>query len=406
MDEDQIITALDLGSSKTVALVARLLPPEEIELIGMGVAESRGIKNGAVTNIEQTIKSIREATEEAELMSGVEIEEILLNITGKHIKGDNSTGVVAITNKDRVVTAQDIYRVVDAAQAVRIPADEEILHVLSREFKVDDQTGIKDPMGMMGVRLEADVHIVTGSSTHLQNTEKAIYQSGIHVRDKVLSSLASSQALLTDSEKELGVAVVDIGAGTIDIIMYIHGGVAYTSSIALGGQHITQDISIGLKTPFEAAEMLKKRSGSVDIPSLNDAEMVEIPSVGDRAPRMSPRIELATIMEARMREMLELIDRELLRSGYKNYLAGGVIFTGGASLVEGLITLAEEVLQLGTSIGTPRPISGLSEKIQSPVFATGAGLLQYFIKYGEVHYKDNAKRNFFRKMKLWFQQNL
>lgn len=404
---EKTITAVDLGSSKTVALVARILSPDEVEIIGMGVAPSRGIKAGSVTNIEQTVRSIREAVEEAELMSAVEVNEVIINITGKHVRGDNSTGVIAITNRDQVVTAQDIYRVIDAAQAVRIPADQDILHVLSREFKVDDQNGIRDPLGMVGVRLEADVHIVTGSMTHLQNTEKAVQQAGIHVNEKVLSALASSQSLLSESEKDLGVAVIDIGAGVIDLIIYVEGGVAYTATICIGGQHLTQDISIGLKTPIESAEMLKKKFGVSTASEIDPAETIDVPSVGDRPPRIVPRRELAEVMEARMRETLELIDHELVKSGYKGMLAGGVIFTGGGSMVEGLIPLAEDIIQLGASVGYPKGLLGISDKTSSPVFSTVTGLIQYLAKYGDTDNKSHAAGSgFLNRVKSWIRDNL
>ncbi|MCS6985048.1 MAG: cell division protein FtsA [Leptospiraceae bacterium] len=405
--EESVIASLDLGSSKVVALVARVHRPEEIELIGLGIAPSHGIKTGAVTNIELTSRSIREAIEEAELMSATQIESVVINVTGKHVRGDNSTGVIAITNRERVVTSNDIYRVIDAAQAIRIPADQEILHVLSREFKVDDQNGIKDPLGMVGVRLEADVHIVTGGTTQLQNLDKAVEQAGLYVRDRVLSSLASSHAILSDGEKELGVAVADIGAGVIDIIVYTEGGVAYTTTICLGAHHITQDISIGLKTPLEAAEMLKKRYGSVLPQDIDPSEMIEVPSVGDRPPRLKPRRELAEIMEARMREMLEMIDHELLKSGKKNLLAGGIIFTGGGSLVEGLIPLAEEIIGLGASLGAPKGLLGIADRISSPVFSTAVGLILHELRANEDGIKKTAGRmNFVRKIKSWLQNNL
>ncbi|MCB1145635.1 MAG: cell division protein FtsA [Leptospiraceae bacterium] len=406
MEQERIVTSLDIGSAKVAALTARVGGLDDVELIGVGVAPSRGIKMGAVTNIEQTVRSIREAVEEAELMSGIEIEEVVLNITGKHVRGDNSTGVIAINNRERVVTSQDIYRVIDAAQAIRIPADQEILHVLSREFKVDDQNGIKDPLGMVGVRLEADVHVVTGSVTQLQNTEKAVVSSGIRVNDRILSSLASSSALLTDGEKELGVAVVDIGAGVIDIIIYTDGGVSYTATICLGSQHLTQDISIGLKTPLEAAEMLKKRYGTVLSNEVDPSETIEIPSVGDRAPRPSARRDLADIMEARMREILELIDHEIIRSGKKNILAGGVVFTGGGARVNGLVTLAEEIIQLGASVGSPKGLLGIADRIAYPEFSTAVGLIQYVARYGEATGGRKSGSGFLNRFKTWIQENL
>ncbi|MDH5717151.1 MAG: cell division protein FtsA [Spirochaetia bacterium] len=403
---ERIITAIDLGSSKTTALTARVLSSEEVELIGIGVSNIVGVKAGAVTNIEQTVRGIKEAVEEAELMSGANISNVIINISGKHVKGDNSTGVIAITNKERIVTQHDILRVIDAAQAIRIPADQEILHVLSREFRVDDQNGIKDPTGMVGVRLESEVHIVTGSITHIQNTEKAVNEAGVSVTDRVLSSLASSHSFLSEGEKELGVAIVDIGAGVMDLIIYIDGGVSYTSTICIGSQHLTQDISIGLKTPIEAAELIKKREGYAIAAEIDPAEIVEVPSVGDRPPRVVPRKDLAEIMEARIREILELIDHELIKSGKKGILAGGIVFTGGGSLVEGLIPLAEETLQLGASLGFPKGLLGITDKISSPIFSTAVGMIRYAAKYGRVDQKSSMGKGILSKMKYWIQENL
>ncbi|MBS0617751.1 MAG: cell division protein FtsA [Spirochaetes bacterium] len=401
----RIVAALDLGSSKTVAIVARVASPEEVEIIGLGVVEARGVKSGSVTNIEQTVKSIHDAIEEAELMSAVSIDEVVINISGKNVRGDNATGMVTITGRDRIITHADVFRVIDTAQNVRIPADQEILHVLSREFKVDDQAGIKDPLGMVGVRLDAQVHIVTAPVTQLQNTEKAVEQAGVHVSNKVLSALASSQALLTEAEKDLGVAICDIGSGVIDLIIYVDGGVEFSATICLGGQHVTQDLSIGLKTPIDSAEMLKKRKGTARAADVDPMEMVDVPSVGERAPRQIPRRDMALIIEARMREMLELIDTELLKSGRKNILAGGIIFTGGGAQLEGLVGLAEEVLGLGASVAYPKGLLGIADKVASPPYSTATGLLLYQARYGEGEIQKTG-RNFFGKMKSWLQKNL
>ncbi len=406
MENEQIITALDIGSSKTVVLISRVVSQNEIELIGYGVADSRGIKNGAVTNIELTSQSIHSAVEEAELMAGVEVDDVILNITGKHLNSLNSSGVIAITNKERVIQSSDVYRVIEAARTVSLSSDQEMIHVLSREFKVDDQNGIKDPQGMLGVRLEADIHIITGSRTYILNMEKAIASAGLRVRDKVVSSLASSHSLLKEEEKDLGVAIVDIGAGIIDIIVYVDGGVVFSSTIILGGQHLTQDVSIGLKTPMDAAENLKKRYGTVDLESVDPADTIEVPSIGERPPRMVARKELAEIMEARMREMLELIDHELLKSGRKGILAGGVVFTGGGSLVDGLIPLAEEVIHLGVSIGYPKGLLGIADKISSPVFSTVSGLIQYWKYYGSMDRVKKKNTGLMQKIKSWVQENL
>jgi len=404
--EERLITALDLGSSKVVALVASVNSAEEVHMIGVGISPSRGIKSGGVTNIESTVKSIKEAIEEAEIMSGVEITDVVINVTGKHIHGDNSIGVVAITNKDRIIGSSDILRVIEAAQSIRIPADHEILHVLSKSFRVDDQPGIRDPSGMVGVRLEADVHIITGSGTYMMNTEKAIHEAGVRVHDRIVSALASSYAILSESEKDLGVAVVDIGAGVIDIIVYIEGGVTYSSTISIGSHHMTQDISIGLKTPIDAAEILKKRYGTVLTVEVDPDEMIEVPSVGEREPRMVSRTDLATIMEARMRELLEMIDHEITKSGVKQRLSGGVLFTGGGAMVDGLIPLAEEVINLGASIGHPRGVTGITDRISSPVFATATGLILYSAKYTDLHMEHKNSAGLLDRIKNWMQNNL
>ncbi len=405
MGGGRIIAALDLGSSKTVAIVARVASADEVEVIGLGVVESRGVKSGSVTNIELTVKAIRDAIEEAELMSALDIDEVIINISGKNVHGANHGGMVTITGRDRIITHADVFRVIDTAQNVRIPADQEVLHVLSREFKVDDQAGIKDPLGMVGVRLDAQVHIVTAPISQLQNTEKAVEQAGVRVSNKVLSALASSQALLTEAEKDLGVAICDIGSGVIDLIIYVDGGVEYSATICLGGQHVTQDLSIGLKTPIDAAEILKKRRGTSRAADVDPMEMVDVPSVGERPARQIPRRDLALIIEARMREILELIDIEIMKSGRKNILAGGIIFTGGGAQLEGLVGLAEEVLQLGASVAYPKGLLGISDKVASPPFSTAAGLLLYQARYGETE-TQKGTRNLFGKMKNWLQKNL
>ncbi|MCX7633497.1 MAG: cell division protein FtsA [Turneriella sp.] len=401
----RIIAALDLGSSKTVALVARVTSPEEVEIIGLGVVEGRGVKSGSVTNLELAVKSIREAIEEAELMSAVEIDEVAINISGKNVRGDNATGMVTITGRDRIITHADVFRVIEQAQNIRIPADQEILHVLSREFKVDDQSGIKDPVGMVGVRLDAQVHIVTAPITQLQNTEKAVEQAGVRVSNKVLSALASSHAILTEAEKDLGVVVCDIGSGVIDLIVYVDGGVEYSSTICLGGHHVTQDLSIGLKTPIDAAEMLKKRRGTARAADVDPMEMVEVPSVGERAPRQVPRRDMALIIEARMREILELIHMEIMKSGRKNILAGGIIFTGGGAQLDGLVGLAEEVIGLGASVAYPKGLLGISDKVASPPFSTAVGLILYQARYGESE-TQRTGRTLLGRVKSWLQKNL
>ncbi len=406
MQEERIISALDIGSSKVAVLVARVHPSNEIELIGLGVSESLGIRSGSVTHLEEIAVSIREAIEEAEIMAGIDIQDVLINITGKHVKGENSTGVIAITNKDRIITSQDIYRVISAAQSIRMPTELDVLHVLSREFKVDEQDGIKDPTGMVGIRLEVDVHIVTTHKTQLHNTVKTVQETGIMVNNQVLSSLADSHSLLGEGEKELGIAIADIGGGVTDIIIYLYGGVFYTSTICLGSQHVTHDISIGLKTPLSEAEVIKKKYANCISSNIDPIEQVEVTNVGNRSPKSVFRKELAIIVEARMKEILELIDHELIKSGQKKFLSGGLILTGGGSLIEDLPTLAEEIIGLNTSIGYPRNISGIADKIASPIFSTSAGLLYYGVKYNSYQGKQNGGFTFLGKMKNWIKENL
>lgn len=404
------IAALDLGTSLTKVVVGRPINEYEIEIVGTGVYPSSGIKNGSIINIDSTTKSIIEAVSEAELMCGQEIDSVVVNITGKNVRGDNSKGVVAITNRDRSVTEPDVVRVIEAAQAIRIPADQQILHVLSKEFAVDDQLKIKDPIGMTGVRLESEVHIVTSSITSVQNIDRCIEAAGLREIDKVLSSLASSEAILTAGEKDIGTAVVDIGAGICDLIVYLDGGIAFSSVVPFGGTNITNDISIGLKTTSEAAELLKKSYGHCIISEVDPTETIDIPHTSGRQPRQVLREELVQIVEPRMREILEMLDAELEKAGVKQFLAGGVILTGGGSLLEGIDLLAEEVFSLNVSIAKPAGLSGLSEKANSPEYSTAVGLIKYAARLVDVEERVSrgygAKESWTKKIKKWIEDNL
>ncbi|EMY13299.1 cell division protein FtsA [Leptospira weilii str. Ecochallenge] len=320
---DKIIAALDLGTSLTKVVLARPISEYEVEIIGTGAYPSSGVKNGSIINIESTTRSIIEAVSEAELTSGQEISVMAVNITGKTVRADNSKGVVAITNRDRTVTEPDVVRVIEAAQAIRVPADQQILHVLSKEFSVDDQTSIRDPIGMTGVRLEAEVHIVTAGITAIHNLEKCIESSGLACEAMILSSLASSEAVLTSGEKDLGTAVLDIGAGICDLIVYVDGGISYSCVIPFGGINVTSDISIGLKTTLETAELLKKRYGHTVLSEIDPTETIEIPPISGRPARQVLREELVSIIEPRMREIFEMVDKELEKSGKKDYLRVG-----------------------------------------------------------------------------------
>lgn len=405
-----IITALDLGSSLVKVVIGRLVGEYEIEIIGTGVYPSSGIKNGSVVNIETTTKSIIEAFGDAELMAGTEVGAVVVNVSGKSVYGFNEKGIIAVTNRERIVTEMDIMRVVEAAQSVHVPGDQQVIHVLTKEFKVDDQVNIKDPIGMTGVRLEAEVHIVSCGNTALNNIDRCVEQSGLMQVDRVLSSLASSEAILTTGEKDLGTAVVDIGAGICDIIVYVDGGIAFTSVIPFGGFHITSDLSIGLKTTIETAEVLKKRYGNTNVDAIDPTEKIEIPSISGRPSRSLFRQELVEIMEPRVREILEMIDHELVRSGFKSYLAGGVILTGGTSLLSGIERLAEEVFQLSVSRAKPAGLSGLTDKVSSPEYATAIGLIKYSSKIQNLEqrniHSNSDKDSWMKKVRRWMENNL
>ncbi|PJZ77606.1 cell division protein FtsA [Leptospira neocaledonica] len=404
---ERIIVSLDLGSALTKVVVGRPISEYETEIIGTGMFPSSGIKNGSIINIEATTRSIIEAVSEAELMCGQEIGYVVVNVTGKSVHADNSKGVVAITNRDRVVTEPDIVRVIEAAQAVRVPADQEILHVLSKEFSVDDQTSIKDPIGMTGVRLEAEVHIVTAGLTALHNLEKCIEAAGLAEETRVLSSLASSDAVLTSGEKDLGTAVLDIGAGICDLIVYVDGGIAYSSVIPFGGYNVTSDLSIGLKTTIETAELVKKRYGHCSLEEIDPTETVEIPPISGRPARTVLREELVHVIEPRMREIFEMVDAELVKSGKKSFLAGGVILTGGGSLLEGIESLAEDVFRLTVTRARPAGLSGLADRVSSPEFATAVGLIKYASRLGDMERKSQDRSETWgKKIRRWIEENL
>ncbi|EOQ89478.1 cell division protein FtsA [Leptospira yanagawae serovar Saopaulo str. Sao Paulo = ATCC 700523] len=409
-DDSPIITALDLGSSLIKVVIGRLMGDHEIEIIGTGVYPSSGIKNGSIVNIETTTKSIIEAFGDAELMAGQEITSVVVNVSGKSVHGFNEKGIIAVTNRERIVSEMDIMRVVEAAQAVHVPNDQQVIHVLTKEFKVDDQVNIKDPIGMTGVRLEAEVHIVSCGNTALNNIDRCVEQAGLLQMDKVLSSLASSEAILTAGEKDLGTAVIDIGAGICDIIIYVDGGIAFSSVVPFGGFHITSDISIGLKTTVETAEVIKKRYGHTRIDMVDPTEKFEIPSISGRPARSVFRQELVEILEPRVREILEMIDHELIRSGYKSSLAGGVILTGGTSLLQGIEATAEEVLRLSVGRAKPAGLSGLVERIASPEYATAVGLIKYSSKIQNLEQRNmhsvSDGEGWMKKVRRWMENNL
>jgi len=388
MKEDTImenmVVGLDIGTTKTCAVIGFLNENKQIEVVGVGVAPSRGLKSGVIVNIDNTVASIIKAIDDAELMGGCEVNSVFVGITGQHIKGENSRGVVAVANRNRTITPVEMKRVIEAAQAIVIPMDREIIHVLSKEFTVDDQTGIKDPIGMSGVRLEAEVHIITGSTTSIQNLVKSVNKAGFVCNDIVFSPLASAESTLSRDEKDLGVALVDIGGGTTDIMVFIEGGVAYSAVLGIGGIHVTNDISIGLRTPIDSAEVIKKKYGCAVVDLVDASETIEVPSVGGRAPRRLFRHELAQIIEPRVIEIMEMVDNELAKSGKKEILAAGVVLTGGGSMIEGTVDAAERVLNMPVRIGLPENIVGLKDVVSTPMYANGVGLLRYGAKMGQL----------------------
>ncbi len=377
----EIIVGLDIGTTK-IACIAGEVTEDGVDIIGIGTAQSKGLRRGVVVNIDATVASIQSAVDEAENMAGCEISTVYAGISGAHVRGLNSHGIVAV--KDKEVREADISRVIEAAKAVAIPMDREVLHVLPQQYVIDDQDGIRDPLGMAGVRLEAKVHIVTTAVTSAQNVVKCANRCGLQVADIVLEPLASSQAVLEDDEKELGVAMIDIGGGTCDIVVYADGAIVHTSVLPLGGGHVTNDIATVLRTPLESAEKIKRKYGCALRDLLEDGETMEVPSVGGRGPRVLPRIKLVEIIEPRIEEIFEHVKKELMRSGYADSLAAGVVLSGGATAMEGVSEMAEQVLGLPIRRGLPTKVGGLTDVVRSPAFATGVGLVMFGANQGRT----------------------
>ncbi|MBW6507962.1 MAG: cell division protein FtsA [Desulfuromonadales bacterium] len=371
---DNLIVGLDIGTTKICCIVGHMAE-DGLEVVGIGTSPSRGMRKGVVINIESTVAAIRKAIREAELMAGCEIKSVFTGIAGGHIRGMNSQGVIAIKNRE--VTSDDLQRVIDAAKAIAIPMDREVLHILPQEFIIDDQDGIREPLGMSGVRLEAKVHIVTGAVASAQNIIKSCNRAGVDVADIVLEQLASSEAVLSADEKELGVALVDIGGGTADIAIYSDGAIKHTSVLSIGGDHLTNDIAVGLRTPMAEAEKIKQAYGCCLTSMVGKDETIEVPSVGGREPRILSRQLLAEILEPRVEEMFSLINREIIKSGYDELIASGVVITGGTAILPGMPELAEQIFNLPVRRGTPVDIGGLADVVNSPIYASGVGLVKY-----------------------------
>ncbi len=375
VSKSELIVGLDIGTTKICAVVGELSDNGTIDIVGIGTCPSTGLRKGVVVNIEQTVQSVRKALDEAELMAGCEIQAVYVGIAGSHINSINSHGVIAV--KGGEVTPRDIERALDAARAVAIPADREVIHILPQEYIIDDQRGIADPLGMAGVRLEVKVHIVTGAVSSAQNIVRSCHRSNLEVADIALESLASAQAVLTEEEREIGVALVDLGGGTTDIAIFANDAIKHTAVLALGGQNLTNDIAFGLRTPMAAAEKIKVKYGCALSDLVRHSEVIEVPSVGGRQARRLSRQVLSEICEPRMEEILYLVDQTLIRSGYKDMIGAGVVLTGGTALIEGCQELGEQIFGLPTRIGYPRHVGGLKEVVNSPKFATAVGLLRY-----------------------------
>jgi cell division protein FtsA len=371
---DDLIVGLDIGTTKICVIVAERTE-NGVDVVGIGTHPSRGLRKGVVVDIDATVNSIKHAVEEAELMADCEITAVYAGIAGSHIRGFNSHGVVAV--KDREVRESDVKRVIDAAKAVAIPMDREVIHVIPQEFIIDDQDGIIEPLGMSGVRLEAKIHIVTAAVTSAQNIVKCANKAGLNVMDIVLEPLASAEASLLDDERDLGVCMIDIGGGTTDIAVFADGSIKHTSVLGLGGYHITNDIAIGLRTPFEEAERIKKKFGVAAARYLSGDDILSVPSVGGRRPRQMSRKMLCEIIEPRVDEILNLARQELAKQGLENRIPSGVVLTGGCSALEGMPELAEEVFEAPVRRGIPRNIGGLQDVVRGPMYATGVGLAIY-----------------------------
>ncbi len=405
--EKNLIIGLDIGTSKVVAIVGEVRSDGGIEIIGIGSHPSRGLKKGVVVNIESTVQSIQRAIEEAELMAGCEIHSVYAGIAGSHIRSLNSHGIVAI--KDKEVTQGDVERVIDAARAVAIPADQKILHILPQEFIIDEQEGIRDPIAMSGVRLEARVHMVTGAVSAAQNIVKCIRRCGLDADDLILEQLASSFSVLSEDEKELGVCLVDIGGGTTDIAVFTGGAIRHTAVIPIAGDQVTNDIAVALRTPTQHAEEIKIKYACALTQLATSDETIEVPSIGERPPRRLSRQTLAEVVEPRYEELMSLIQAELRRSGFEDVIAGGVVLTGGSSKMEGVIDLAEEVFHMPVRLGVPQYVSGLSDVVRNPIYSTGVGLLLFGQRNraqgGRELGNEGGLKAIWDRMKHWFQGN-
>lgn len=400
--DKNLMVGLDIGTSKIVALIGRMTSDDQIEIVGMGSHSSRGLKKGVVVNIDAAVQSIRRAIEEAELSAGCRIYSVYAGIAGSHIKSVNSHGIVAI--RDREVVQADIDRVIDAARAVAIPADQKILHILPQEFIIDHQEGIWDPIGMAGVRLEAKVHLVTGAVSAAQNIIKCVESCGLTVADIILEQLASSHAVLSEDEKELGVCLVDIGGGTTDIAVFSEGAICHTAVIPIAGDQVTNDIAIALHTPSQSAEAIKMKYGCSLVDLIKNDQSFEAKSIGDRPNTPVSQKDLALIIGPRYEELFVIVQAELRRVGFQDRIAAGIVLTGGAAKMKGVVPLAESVFKMPVRLGSPQHVHGVSEISGNPIYSTGVGLLLYGQRQQQYQIpRDNNST--WQRMRRWFQAN-
>jgi len=406
MARNNYLVGLDIGTKKTVAIIGEITEEQKVEIIGIGVAESRGLRKGVVVNLDQTISAIKKAQEEAELMAGVEIDSAYVGISGAHIKSFNSRGVVAVSGKNREISRDDIKRVIDQARALSIPPAREIIHIIPQEFIVDEQDGIKDPLGMSGIKLEVNVHIVTSAITSLQNLKSCLEKSNIGIQEIVLNQIATSYATLTQDERELGVGLIDLGAGTTEVAIFERGSLWYTSTIPLGGDNFTNDIAVGLRTPIPEAEKIKKKYGCVALPIAEEQETIEVPTVGkSKKSRLLSRQILADIIQPRAEEIFRLVDGDIKRMGYEKSLNSGLVITGGTALLDGLEEVAEEIFDLPVRRGDPNYIGGLIDRVSTPDYATAVGLILYGYNQIQVRgFSRVKKKGLWTKIKDWFNE--
>ena len=406
-DANDLIVGLDIGTSKIVTVVAEVTPEGRMQIIGTGSHESKGLKKGVVVNIDTTVNSIQRALEEAELMADCKISRVYTGIAGSHIKSFNSHGMVAI--KDKEVTQFDIDRVIETARAVNIPTDQQILHILTQEFIIDGQEDVREPLGMSGMRLEVKVHIVTGAVSAAQNIVKCVRRCGLEVGDLILQPLASSLACLTEDEKELGVALVDIGGGTTDVAVFTQGAIRHTAVIPIAGDQITNDIAMALRTPTPEAEDIKIRHGVAMQRLAGADEMIEVPGIGERGPRSMSRQALAAVIEPRIEELFSLVQQSLRESGYEELLSSGIVLTGGSATMPGMIELGEEMFSMPVRVGSPRYEGSLADVVKSPRHSTAIGLLYEGMTQrqhqGRILQKTGSLKNMAGRMKAWFQGN-